>query len=225
MARADESGTSQPGAGKRAGARSGPGYTAPPLVPPDRELMARIALREERALTTLYDRHRSAVFGICARVLGAGPDAEDILEEVFIEVWQRPERYDASRSAPLSYLAVMARSRSIDRIRSKTRRADAYDRHRALEPPTDDKDAFDTAHATEQRKRARAAMELLQPNEREIIDLFYWRGLTHAEISAELALPLGTVKTRIRRGLLRLREHLVPAPLEPDTDPEPEATT
>jgi len=179
--------------------------------------MARIALRQEAALALLYDRHRAAVYGICARVLGPGPDAEDILEDVFIEVWQRPERYDASRSAPLSYLAVMARSRAIDRIRAKGRRADAHERHRALEPPAEDKDAFDTAVAHEKRQRAWAAMDTLQPNEREVIEFFYWRGLTHAEIAAETGLPLGTVKTRIRRGLLRLREHLMPTPLDPPT--------
>ena len=72
--------------------------------------MERIALQQPEALASLYDRHRGAVYGICARVLGPGADAEEILEEVFFEVWQRPQRYDPTRSAPLSYLAVMARS-------------------------------------------------------------------------------------------------------------------
>ena len=174
----------------------------------DRELMERIALRQPEALAALYDRHRGAVYGICARVLGPGADAEEVLEEVFFEVWQRPQRYDAARSAPLSYLAVMARSRSIDRIRASGRRRSAHERSRLLEPVREDKDALDTALAGEERARARAAIAELRDNERQVITLFYWGGLTHAEIAEQQGIPLGTVKTRIRRGVLRLREVL-----------------
>lgn len=184
----------------------------------EREWMERISLRETDALAALYDRHRSAVYGICARVLGVGADAEEVLEEVFFEVWQRPERYDASRSSPLSYLAVMARSRSIDRIRALRRRGDAHERSRLLEPPAEEKDAFDSAQATRDRQRARMALGLLREAEREVIALFYWQGLTHLEISHELGIPLGTVKTRIRRALLRLRD-LLPAALDKEATP------
>ena len=173
--------------------------------------MERIALRRPEALTSLYDRYRGAVYGICARVLGPGADAEEVLEEVFFEVWQRPGRYDPERSAPLSYLAVMARSRSIDRIRASARRAGAYERSRLLEPAREDKDALDTALASEERARARLAMAALRENEREVVTLFYWGGLTHAEIAERQGIPLGTVKTRIRRGLLRLRDVLAQA--------------
>ena len=176
----------------------------------DGELMERIALRQPQALAALYDRHRGAVYGICARVLGPGADAEEVLEEVFFEVWQRPQRYDAARSAPLSYLAVMARSRSIDRIRASGRRANAHERSRLLQPAAEDKDALDTALASEERARARDAMAALRDNEREVVTLFYWGGLTHAEIAERQGIPRGTVKTRIRRGLLRLREVLAP---------------
>ena len=179
--------------------------------------MARIALREPAALADLYDRHRGAIYGVCAKVLGPGADAEDVLEEVFFEAWQRPTRYDETRSAPLSYLAVMARSRSIDRIRSGRRRADAMERNRDLEPEPVLKDPLDTAVASEERMRAREALALLRPDEREVVDLFYWSGLTHAEIAEQLDLPLGTVKTRIRRGLLRLRDALA-SPHEETTE-------
>ncbi len=180
----------------------------------DRRLMDRIALRQPEALAALYDRHRGTVFGICARVLGAGADAEEVLEEVFFEVWQRPQRYDPTRSAPLSYLAVMARSRSIDRIRASGRRSNAHERSRLLDPGSEPKDALTGVVADEARVRARAAMAVLRENEREVVTLFYWGGLTHTEIAERQGIPLGTVKTRIRRGLIRLREALMEEPSE-----------
>ena len=102
----------------------------------------------------------------------------------------------------------MARSRSIDRIRASSRRNNAYERSRLLESVGEDKDALDTALASEQRARARAAMAELRDSERQVVTLFYWGGLTHAEIAEQQGIPLGTVKTRIRRGVLRLREVL-----------------
>jgi RNA polymerase sigma-70 factor (ECF subfamily) len=183
----------------------------------DRVLMDRIALQQPEALAALYDRHRGTVFGICARILGAGADAEEVLEEVFFEVWQRPQRYDAERSAPLSYLAVMARSRSIDRIRASGRRANAHERSRLLDPGSERKDALTGVVANEERNRAREAMATLRDSEREVVTLFYWGGLTHAEIAEQEGIPLGTVKTRIRRGLIRLKEVLVAEPSESST--------
>ena len=133
------------------------------------------------------------------------------------EVWQRPQRYDSARGAPLSYLATMARSRSIDRIRALGRRVSAHERSRKLQPAGEEKDALDSLMAAEERSRARSALEQLRANEREVVILFYWGGLSHAQIAAEQGIPLGTVKTRIRRGLLRLREFLE---MEPSENPE-----
>lgn len=216
------SGGKRPLAGK--GPDDSPGELRDSAAAIDRELMERVALRQPEALAALYDRHRGAVYGICARILGPGADAEEVLEEVFFEAWERPQRYDPARSAPLSYLAVMARSRSIDRIRASGRRAGAYERSRTLEPAREDKDALDTAVANEERIRARAAMAGLRQNEREVVTLFYWGGLTHAEIAEQQGIPLGTVKTRIRRGLLRLREVLLAEASQSNEDDESSET-
>lgn len=209
-----ESTPTRPGTGSRSESHSASSNATPAgdARREDEGLMRAIAKRDPTALAGLYDRHRGAVFGICLRILGPGPDAEEVLEDVFMEVWRRPERYRSGASGPLVYLVVLARSRAIDRLRALRRQRDGRDRwavatQSASEPAapgTPLRDALDA----EARVLAGDALAVLSADERRAVELAFWQGLTHSEIAQRLDEPLGTVKTRIRRGLARLRAAL-----------------
>jgi len=175
--------------------------------------MEALRQRDPAALATLYDRRAPIVLAVCQRVLGDRVDAEEVLEEVFFEVWQRADRYDPARGSPTTYLATVARARAIDRVRQRSRRLDrlvpgeepiARSRH----PRDGDSSPFGDAVAAERARRVRAALDCLDPRVRRVVELSFFEGWTHREISSQLSEPLGTVKTRIRRGLLQLRRVL-----------------
>lgn len=181
--------------------------------PPDRDLLRAVAARDSYALGRLFDRYGSAVLALCLRILRNRQDAEEILVDVFWELWERPERFDASRGNLITYLVTLARSRAIDRLRS---------RKRAREQPIVGDDAWaepaaapraaawplENALLVEQRDHIRRALAVLQPDQRRAIELAFYSGLSHSEIASELAQPLGTVKSRIRSGLIQLRDSL-----------------
>ncbi len=178
----------------------------------DFALMERIAGRDPRALEEFYDRHGSLVYAICLRVLRDVRDAEEVLQEVFLEVWRRVERYDATRASPRVYLVQISRSRALDRLRRNRRRTDLGLRALAEaefgpdETPCSDPLQLDAAIASDDASRIRLALRTLPESQRRAVMLAYFEGLSHSEIAAALGEPLGTVKTRIRKGLLRLRE-------------------
>jgi RNA polymerase sigma-70 factor (ECF subfamily) len=174
--------------------------------------MAGISAGDPAALEALYERHAGAVFALCLRVLGDRSEAEEVLEDVFFELWQRSARFDAGRSTPLAYLITLARSRAIDRLRRVRRGAPAPDVGMApagvrataglAEGPLAE------AERSERRRLVASMLRALEFEEREALELSYFAGLSHSEIAAHLGQPLGTVKTRIRRALLRLRDGL-----------------
>ena len=175
--------------------------------------MARIADRDTAALAHLYDRHAPTLFALCLRILRDRSEAEDVLEEIFWEIWQRSDRYDAARSNPRAYLLVLGRSRALDRLRAGRRRhatasraADWVATGASLSsgPST----PFADAAAAESRLQVRGALEQLEPAEREVVELAFFDDLSHREIAEHLGEPLGTVKSRVRRALLRLRSRL-----------------
>jgi RNA polymerase sigma-70 factor (ECF subfamily) len=180
----------------------------------DAELARALVAREPAALAALYDRYSSALFGLCRRILGDHAEAEEVLADVFWELWQRPERYDAARGTLWAFLLVLARSRAIDRRR--VRRAGGADDAVRLDDaapgrgPVADPASSPFAHAllAEQRARIERALAGLAAEQRRAIELSFYDGLSHGEISAALGQPLGTVKGRIRQGLLRLRDAL-----------------
>jgi RNA polymerase sigma-70 factor (ECF subfamily) len=177
----------------------------------DRALLAGIAAGDPAALEKLYVRHASAVYGLCLRVIGDRSEAEEVLEEVFFELWERSERFDPGRSTPLAYLITLARSRAIDRLRRVRRRTslgEVETRRDAGEPAAPAGSPLADAQTSERRRLVAALLEALDPAEREALELSFFAGLSHGEIAARLDQPLGTVKTRIRRALLRLREGL-----------------
>jgi RNA polymerase sigma-70 factor (ECF subfamily) len=179
----------------------------------DLELMRGIEARDPRAMETLFDRHASRVLAVCLRVAQNRSDAEDALETVFFELWQRPDRFDPSRGSPHAYLELLARSRSLDLVRARTRaeqRAQvAHDEEEpAREAGRGDPLPLHDVLDRERRMTVRRAIDSLNAGQREVIELAFYQDMTHAEVAERLDLPLGTVKSRIRAGLLLLRRLL-----------------
>ena len=181
----------------------------------DPALMAAIAARDPSALSALYDRHGGAMFGLCTRILRDRSEAEETLGDVFLEVWNRPDRYDAARATPIAYLLNLTRSRAIDRLRAVRRRQKGVvemDAPGAVAggeaPAADGASPFESAVSSETRARVQEALDALPPTQRAALELAYFSGLSHSEIAASLGEPLGTVKTRIRQGLIHLRGSL-----------------
>lgn len=163
--------------------------------------------RDADALGTLYDRHAARLLGLAHRILGDTGEAEEVVQETFLYAWRFASAFDASRGTVLAWLLVATRSRSIDRLRA---RKPAAGRERGDSDPLDRiparGDVEAESAAREWETECRAAIGQLPAEQREALDLAYFEGLTHAEIAARTNSPLGTVKTRIRLGLMKLRE-------------------
>lgn len=177
----------------------------------DAELMRRIARGDERALATLYDRHSPTVFALCRRMLRDSLAAEELLGDVFCELWRRADRFDANRGSALALLMTLCRSRGIDRLRSARAHGEvALSDDSAGESTVIDGAASPLAGvvADEERARVIGALGELAPDQRRALELAYYEGLSHNEVAQRLDRPLGTVKTWIRQGLIRLRDVL-----------------
>lgn len=176
--------------------------------------MQRIAAGDRLALTALYDRYSHLVFGLCRRVLGNEADAEDVLVDTFFELWEKAGLYTESRGTVRSYLLMMARCRAIDRHRSQTSRRGQPVATRPLSADSTESDPArrdnpgEIVILRECTSTLRAAMADLTPNQRAAVELAYFDGLSHRQIARALDEPLGTIKTRIRQGLIHLRESL-----------------
>lgn len=200
----------QPDAGSLA--TTGEGGPAPPAddAPSDRALMRRIVERDRSALTELYDRYSRYVYAACLRVLANTADAEDVTVQVFIELWERPERFEASRGEAATYLMILARSRATDLRRSQARRRELV-RHAVndlLKPTVEHTTPAESAAWKERRGNVRQALAELNDRQREAVELAFMEGLSHREVADRLGTPLGTIKTRIRLGLIQLRRSL-----------------
>jgi RNA polymerase sigma-70 factor (ECF subfamily) len=173
----------------------------------DVELLKAIAARDETALAQLYDRYDRILFGLLMRILNNREEAEDVLQETFLQVWRKAADFDESRGRPFTWLVTLARSRGIDRLRtlaSRERVAEAG----AREVSEEISDAATDALKSEQRGLVSDALAKLPDEQKRPIMLAYFDGLTQSEIAARLGAPLGTVKTRMRTGMIRLRELL-----------------
>ena len=174
---------------------------------PDVELLHAVARGDEEALSRLYDRYRVILFSLLVRILKSREEAEDVLQEVFLQVWKRAGDFDNARGKPFTWLVTLARSRAIDRIRqlgARQRLAEAS-AHDASEAVSDA--VADTLHS-EQREIVARALAALPEDQRRTLNLAYFDGLTQSEIAEQLNTPLGTVKTRMRSGMIKLRELL-----------------
>jgi RNA polymerase sigma-70 factor, ECF subfamily len=173
----------------------------------DQAAMERLANGDQEALGDLYDRHARPVYALALRILQDPADAEDIVQEVFAQAWKQATRYDVTRGAVGAWLLTVARSRAIDRLRARRARPD---RPGIEYSPADIVDPIarpDTQLlSSEQVRVVRAALAALPLLQRMALELAYYEGLTHSEIAERLEQPLGTVKTRIRQALLKLRD-------------------
>ena len=186
-----------------------------PLVN-DLALMQGIASRDRSALNSLYNKYSGTLLTLCSRLLADRSEAEDLLIDVFWELWNRADRYGPARAAPLTYLVMLCRSRAIDRHRS----ANAVKKRppglqisveSAADKGLDIADRggpVDYADLAEQREIVRAGVRQLSAPQRQTLELAFFEGLSHTEIAEKTNIPLGTVKSHIRSGLIRLREIL-----------------
>ena len=175
-------------------------------------LIARTAGGEEAALAALYDSTAALVNGLVLRILGDRGAAEEVTGDVYLQVWRQAARYDETRGAPLSWLLTLARSRAIDRLRSgSSQRARTAPLRAAIALPSAEPGPEEHSHLNQRRRIVQQALARLSPDQRQAIELAYFGGLSHGEIAAALEAPLGTVKTRVRLGMLRLRELLAAA--------------
>jgi RNA polymerase sigma-70 factor (ECF subfamily) len=175
----------------------------------DRATVSRMAGGDSSALAALYDRHARAIYSLALRILADAAEAEDVVQDVFTQAWRQATRYDASRAPVAGWLMIMTRARSLDRLRRRRARIATTEMDPAMPHPKDpDVDQEALAITAEQADRLRGALRDLPDSQRAAIELAYYEGLSQSDIAARLQQPLGTVKTRIRTGLLKLRDAL-----------------
>lgn len=172
-------------------------------------LLGQIADKNEGALGELYDRTSSLVYGLALRMVREQFTAEDITQDVYMQIWRRANTFDPARGTVLSWLVTIARSRALDRLRSSRaisdRQSDSEELETFRSPGPDPED--DTSES-ERAQHVRRFLFQLPPDQRKVIELAFFDGFSHSEIASRTGLPLGTVKTRIRCGMTRLREQL-----------------
>jgi RNA polymerase sigma-70 factor (ECF subfamily) len=177
----------------------------------DRELAARMVAGDAGALREVYDRYAGLVFGLARRVLCDDALAEDVTQEVFVSVWQQPERFDPTRGSLRAWLGVLAHRRSVDRVRREVRRTRGEARVEVPETALGcDLDVDDALAREWLADRIRAALEQLPVEQREAVMLAYYGGRTYREVAVELEIPEGTAKSRLRLALAKLDEILKP---------------
>ena len=175
----------------------------------DRTLVARMAQGDGDALAALYDRHAGPVYSLAVRILRDTRDAEDIVQDVFTQAWRQASRYTSTRGAVIAWLLTLARSRAIDRLRARRVRPEGASNDAAAIPLIDASPPIEhQLLSAEQVARVRAALDDLPLLQRVAIELAFFEGLSHVQIADRLEQPLGTVKTRIRLAMGKLREML-----------------
>lgn len=199
--------------------RVSPSESSPPasLASQDARLVARVADGDAAALTTLYDRHGRTAFALARAMVGSASDAEDVVASTFTQLWQTASRFDSARGSVAAWITTMTRSRALDLLRAQRRRTRLHERAATADAegfalplggggdtPDVDVERAEVAHAV------RASLVALPAAQRQAIELAFFGGLSHSDIAAALDEPLGTVKTRIRSGMLKLRDTLRP---------------
>jgi RNA polymerase sigma-70 factor, ECF subfamily len=181
----------------------------------DREMIARIGRGDQSAFSALYDRLSGPLYSLALRMLGDAADAQEALQDVFLQIWSRAGTYDPEQSSVFTWTVLLTRSRVVDRLRARGRCL------RVIAASTEDEEtrpaaadasiaesAADTAERMDEATRVRLVLKNLPSEQREAIELAFFEHLTHHEIAAQLGQPVGTIKARIRRGLLKLRQRL-----------------
>ncbi len=176
------------------------------------ELIKRIKQRDDRALAKLYDLYAKLLYGFILSIVKKQEEAEDVLQEVFVQIWEKSSLFDTSKGNVYTWLVTLSRNRAIDRTRSKQYRM----RDQTITDPagesifqSDDHTPFDAVVMQERALRIRKALEALPSEQQEAIKIAYFGGYTQSEIAAKLNIPLGTVKTRIRQGMKKLQSQMM----------------
>lgn len=176
-------------------------------------LLQRVAQGDRVSFETLYDRFSGVLFSTAYRVLNNQEAAEDVLQDVFIQIWEKAPLYDPARGKPMTWAVTLTRNKAIDRLRSTVRRhrlQDDVEREAETFEQFDDRSSFDAVAEGETNQIVRDAIQKLSKDQREAIELAFFSSLTQTEIAERLHEPLGTIKARIRRGMMKLREILNP---------------
>lgn len=177
------------------------------------ELLKRVSQGDQRSFGELYDRFASVLFSTAYRMLKNQEAAEDVLQDVFIQIWRKAPLYDPARGRPLTWAVTLTRNKAIDTLRSTQRRSSLQEAaQQDLErfEQFDDKSFFDSVTSEETSRLVREAIQRLSRQQRDAIELAFFSSLTHTEISERLKVPLGTIKARIRRGMMALRDIIDP---------------
>ena len=172
------------------------------------EALRRVAGGEKSALETVYSTTSAKLFGICLRILGDRQEAEDVLQEVYVNVWRRAGSFDPARASPITWLATLARNRAIDRLRVLRRTTGSEPADAALDMADPSPDALAALESREDAKRLAGCMGELEEPTVGAIRAAFFGGLTYSELAERMDVPLGTMKSWIRRGLMKLKECL-----------------
>ena len=170
----------------------------------DFELIHKIVRRERDAFDLFYERYAQIIFNLCLRILRDPAEAEDVMQEIFVQIWRDAERFDAARASVKTWLFTIARSRSLDRYRTRKKAVSRVDVN-PLEEHHEISSGEDPERTSLMRHYVINALRSLPREQRHVLELSYYEGLTQEEIAEQLKEPLGTVKSRIRSGLMRLR--------------------
>ncbi len=175
------------------------------------DLLARVAKRERAAFEQLYDRYSNILYATAMKFLKEDADARDVVQDVFIQIWDKAKLYDPAKGKPLTWALTMTRNRSIDRIRAiqrRTRLRDDFEKETVVDESAGVREALSGVDASEKSQILRDAVGRLSPEQRNVIELAFFNGFTQSEIADRLGEPLGTIKARARRGLMKLKEIL-----------------
>ncbi len=176
-------------------------------------LLLRVAQGDRRSFEQLYDQFSGVLFSTAHRILNNAEAAEDVLQDVFIQIWEKAPLYDSTRGKPMTWAITLTRNKAIDRLRSTQRRhrlQDEVQRESTTAEQFDSRSSFDAVVSGETGRLVREAIGKLSTDQREAIELAFFSSLTQSEIAERLREPLDTIKARIRRGMVKLREELGP---------------
>jgi RNA polymerase sigma-70 factor, ECF subfamily len=178
------------------------------IDPQLRGLVERCAQQDHDAFAALYDQTSSRVHALVSRIVGNPADAEEVTLDVYLQVWREASRFDAGRGSVGAWLLIIARSRALDRVRSHESRQKRESAPIDFEHPSTQPSPEDLSSMSEDRRTVAEAIAALPVEHRQVIELAYFGGLSHSEMAECLDLPLGTVKTRVRLGMTRLRDFI-----------------
>jgi RNA polymerase sigma-70 factor, ECF subfamily len=177
------------------------------LILADEDLISLVEAADAEAFATLYDRHSRAAFSLAYRMMGERQASEDLMQDAFLKVWRSASSYRAERGSVRTWILSIVHNRGIDQIRSQASRRRTQDKIEASASRSQPSEAFAETWRNSQRDQVREALNTLPPEQLKILELAYFSGYTHVEISDLLRLPLGTVKGRMRLGLKKIRDY------------------